>query len=939
MSDSVSNTVTSVNANANADKQNTNHQNGKNSKNRNRNRNKNTNKSSGPTKPSPDEQKQNQPPQVVTVEAEDDDDDDDDAPEHHHCLICYSSHLHQERGITPCHHDSVCASCHLRLRSLLDDKRCPICKATNHEIIVDADIDPLIDHHKSFEEYEKWGDDIGPNHTYREDVGMFFPTVYLHTKVLPLFALSCNTHRCHFKNDSSESNSPGTRKALISHLATHNPPLQICDLCITFKRDFISRLPRFSANQLKEHNKHGDLGAGRKASGSGKANKGHPICQFCQPKRFYDLTELHKHLNKEHYECFVCKKMETPLQFFKDYNKLNLHFDREHYLCRFPECLASRFVVFPNEIDLKAHERDMHGLVSGGSTKIQMEFRVRASGRDGSGVEQVQQQVPSEEDFGFALDGGVFVPESLDDAGATDNRQSNEQEISHGPHAKRTALLREHAKMKREEMGVTGDSGESEAFPSLAKQGAGNLISWSREGERSTVSQIRGRNTTALNDSNFPSLGGPSETKTNKMTSKLRATKSANGQFSAMTRAANASTSTSRPFANAALTSGYGGAGMKAKASLSADNFPSLGGAMSSGMSMGGSNGYGGAGMKAKANLSADNFPSLGGATPRASMGMSSNNKYAAAQAFAKKKNSKSSGISFDLDQHFPAPSMSNSTKVTTKKNSAFEKKPDARVATNGFLAFPPPQSSIKANGVNQVEGMKQVLGLAKYKQLKRSTKDFATGSLDPESYITSVVSLFDGGVKDPSLWEFIPNLISSCPNESNTKRALRYLESMRYSSGQTATSEPAVTSSSQSASSGWASTAAAAGSVLASTRHVAAPLQYGRAAAYAASISAKQSLSTGFTGRSLPVTQIKKKNLWNGSNSGVAANAGSALAAAAARPPQNGTATKFMAKEISDQRKAKHAESLIKQGATAGKSKKSKAKKNELRDLAFGKS
>jgi hypothetical protein len=115
--------------------------------------------------------------------------------------------------------------------------------------------------------------------------------------------------------------------------------------------------------------------------------------------------------------------------------------------------------------------------------------------------------------------------------------------------------------------------------------------------------------------------------------------------------------------------------------------------------------------------------------------------------------------------------------------------------------------------------------------------------------------------------------------------------------------------------------------------------LQYGRAAAYAASISAKQSLSTGFTGRSLPVTQIKKKNLWNGSNSGVAANAGSALAAAAARLPQNGTATKFMAKEISDQRKAKHAESLIKQGATAGKSKKSKAKKNELRDLAFGKS
>jgi len=45
------------------------------------------------------------------------------------------------------------------------------------------------------------------------------------------------------------------------------------------------------------------------------------------------------------------------------------------------------------------------------------------------------------------------------------------------------------------------------------------------------------------------------------------------------------------------------------------------------------------------------------------------------------------------------------------------------------------------------------------------------------------------------------------------------------------------------------------------------------------------------------------------------------------------------MAKEKAEQRKAKHAESLIKQGAGTGKKNKSKAKKNELRDLAFGKS
>ena len=957
-----------------------------NNRNRNRNRNGNKNKSSSYEK-KPDPEKK-----VLTSISNHSStfvDDDDDAPEHQYCLICYTSNLHQERGITPCGHDSVCASCHLRLRSLLTDKKCPICKASNEQIIIDNDPDPAIDQHKSFAQYEKWGEDIGPNYTYRPDVGMFFPLAYYHSKVTPLFALSCNSGnfgngngngnnsnhsgKCQFTNDSSESQSPGTFKALASHLATaHNPPLQICDLCITHKRDFISRLPRFTSHQLKEHNKHGDEGSGahKNASGSGKANKGHPLCQFCQPRRFYDLTELHKHLNKDHYECHVCKKIEKPLQFFKDYNKLNLHFDREHYLCRFPECLAARFVVFPNEIDLKAHERDMHGLMTGGSTKIQMEFRVRPSGRDGSGVGgqhqggQMQQVPNMEEDFGFGLDGGVFVPESLDDTNNPNQNQpsqSNEPDISHGPHAERTALFREQARMRREELGITG-TGESadgltslEAFPTLGNQGGGNLINWRGRGGASAVTTLRGRNTTALNAENFPTLGGPSETKfASNATSKLRATKvGANSQFSAINRTANAAASTSRPFANAATTSGYGGVGVgrsasAAKANLSADNFPSLGGGMAS--SSMASRAFG---RSPKPDLSADNFPSLGGTTSRSAsglgvpmgMGGGGGNKYAAAQAYAKKNATKSAGMNLGMEQHFPAPSMSGSSKSAAKKNSVFDKKPAAQIATNNFLAFPPPSASNKVDGKDQVEGMKQSLGQAKYKELKRKTKDFALGSLDPESYVTAIVSLFDGGIKDPSLWEFIPNLISSIPNESSTKRAMRYLEGLRYSSGQTASSTSSVSSSSarQTASSGWVSTAAAASSALASTRPVSAPLQYGKAAAYAPSISAKQNVSSGFTGRSIPLTQIKKKASWNGSNAGLAAvasiRAGSAIAAAAARPPEIGTATKFMAKEKAEQRKAKHAESMAKQGADTGKKKKSKAKKNELRDLAFGKS
>ena len=628
------------------------------------------------------------------------------------------------------------------------------------------------------------------------------------------------------------------------------------------------------------------------------------------PKRYYDLAELHKHLHKDHYECHVCKRLEKPLQFFKDYNKLNLHFDREHFLCKFPECLAARFVVFPNEIDLKAHERDVHGLISGGSTKIQMEFKVRGSGFDGSGVVP-QQQVPNmEEDFGFGLDGEVFVPESLDDNNG-DGLQQNEPEITHGPHAERTAMFREQARVRREELGVDNSQ---EAFPTLGNQGTGNLISWSREGSQSAASAIRGRNTTALNEENFPSLGRAGDRKPSAKVSKLRVTKGASASFQAITNAANiASSSSFRPFANAATTNVYG---RNTQSNLSANNFPSLGNAT--------------VGRNSQANLSANNFPTLGQAS-------SSGPKYAAAQAFAKNNKAKSSGQSMNLDQHFPSLGVSS----IQKKSSILDRKPAANtsIGIQNTLAFPPPTaSSKKSNGQDQVEGMKRVLGQVKYKQLKKYTKEFAGGSLDPESYVASIVPLFDDGIKDPCLWEFIPDLISSCPNESKTKRALKYLESLRYSSGQrelTTTNQTNPTAT----TGGWSSTAAAAGSTLASVRSTSVPMKYGAAAKYAPSTSKQQTVNTGFSGRSLPITQAKKKSSWNGNTASISAvasaKAGSRLSAAAVKAPVTGTATKFMAKQKAKEKKV---QSQVNLNANANtKKKNSTAKKQELRNLAFG--
>ena len=264
---------------------------------------------------------------------------------HHTCIICFSNLDENIRAKLPCNHDDMCGRCHMRLRFLNEDKKCPICKTTNDTIIVDRDAN------KKFEEYPRWGDEIGAGFIYRKDVGMFFEETYFHESIEPLFALSC--HKCNFKIDenTTKNNTGGKKKnkprrLLEDHLRSDHRQ-SMCYLCIDHKRDFISQLPRFTPNQLQKHLKFGD--------GPGTGFNGHPICEFCHPKRFYDVNFLHTHLHKEHYKCHVCEKQDQDNQWFKNYRSMSRHFDKQHFMCHDVQCLEARFVVFENELDLRAH--------------------------------------------------------------------------------------------------------------------------------------------------------------------------------------------------------------------------------------------------------------------------------------------------------------------------------------------------------------------------------------------------------------------------------------------------------------------------------------------------------------------------------------------------------------------------------------------------------
>ena len=672
---------------------------------------------------------------------------------------------------------------------------------------------------KKYQDFNIWGNDLGAGYVYRDDCGMHFPRQYYDTVVMPLFGYRCGMPDCDFdeselyitegeeKDDAGANDQKKKKKegrqvkkrlsnldALKSHLRTaHGRTL--CDLCIVNKRDFVSKLGRFTPEGIKTHLTKGD--------GDSSGFTGHPLCEFCRPLRFYDIVKLHEHLNKEHYKCHICDKMGKPNQFFKDYKRLETHFDREHFLCHDQQCLEARFVVFENEIDLRAHESSVHGVAKKNDSKIKLEFRVR---REGERLEN--QSVPTGDDFQYGLNGEAFVPEALPGENEQ-QRQVNEPDISDPNHAARTAELRAMAARIRERNGTSGES--TEAFPALggraaaaAADGAGLLVGWSGgSGATSASSRLRKNPVGKVTEEDFPSLGGGNNA--NSRNNRYKAlglgkkntkqpTLPAGANFSAIAASSKngptsrAVPSSSKPISTVSYASSMP---ITRPPDMSSSNFPSLGvGSRPSPQPFI-------PGSTSRPNMSSANFPSLGGSTSSSKKKIAAQNTspYTAAMAHAKKLCDQ--GLSSD-----PFPTLSNSAEFPPPPASTAAKRANATTALapkkpppmDNILQFPPPPtatsayasaknksstSNLKA-GMNTVEQLKEHLGSARYKKLKSLTKCFVSGSVRPEQYVEESAALFDRGLSDESFWSHVPDLILSCPNTDGVNHALQHLESAR---------------------------------------------------------------------------------------------------------------------------------------------------------------
>lgn len=134
---------------------------------------------------------------------------------------------------------------------------------------------------------------------------------------------------------------------------------KMCNFCVKSKKVFTHEVQLFTDQELKKHMREGD---DRPGAVDQTGFRGHPLCGFCG-SRHYGVDELYDHLKKVHEKCFICSNRDPRNQpvYFANITDLQDHYRAQHFLCSEPECVSNQLIVFATELDLKAHQLEVHG--------------------------------------------------------------------------------------------------------------------------------------------------------------------------------------------------------------------------------------------------------------------------------------------------------------------------------------------------------------------------------------------------------------------------------------------------------------------------------------------------------------------------------------------------------------------------------------------------
>ncbi|EQC32512.1 hypothetical protein SDRG_09838 [Saprolegnia diclina VS20] len=279
------------------------------------------------------------------------------------CLVCCHSidNVTRFHAVGPCNHTGCCSLCVLRMRQILKNNHCSLCKTEMPRVIC------VTDETTTFESFQDWGDNIGPTHVFDEASAMYFLKDN-YKAVVAMRSFACPVAKCPEKTKSFANYG-----ALKNHLSAKHGGQSFCDICVEHNNLFIQEQTLFSREGLKKHTTKGNPEMGF---------SGHPKCDFCGQK-YYSNQELYEHLRKNHFECEICLHGHgIENRYYKDYNDLEKHFRAEHFLCEENECLQKKFVVFKDHLQFQSHMANEHPHIRT-SKKIDVNFSVRRGDREG----------------------------------------------------------------------------------------------------------------------------------------------------------------------------------------------------------------------------------------------------------------------------------------------------------------------------------------------------------------------------------------------------------------------------------------------------------------------------------------------------------------------------------------------------------------------------
>lgn len=320
------------------------------------------------------------------------------------CVVCATPL--EWVAVGACGHRETCASCSLRLRLVLDDASCVLCKQELPHVLVTRAAGQYtagpgpggwagLPDRRDVREFHRPG---GKARGAAAGTGMFFDDDQPMRALAALAALRCPEPGCAGSGAGGADGAFGSLKELKAHVSRAHKKAY-CEICLEGRKAFVSEQTLYSAAELARHvagTSDADAGSDLAASGF----KGHPQCRFCK-KRFYGESELFTHMQRDHFTCHICRRQRPDeYVYYRDYNELEQHFRQGHALCEHPSCLARKFVVFSSAAELRAHEAFEHGdQMSRAQRKAGMRLEVNFSVAGSAGDrEQQRRETAAERD-------------------------------------------------------------------------------------------------------------------------------------------------------------------------------------------------------------------------------------------------------------------------------------------------------------------------------------------------------------------------------------------------------------------------------------------------------------------------------------------------------------------------------------------------------------